>query len=137
MDGDELDRCLTDRVQELDHLAERSPQAGQLADDQPVPSGQLAHQLVKSSVLPRRSTGRLRLEEAVDLKSLLPRVFEDGEPLAPDILVRRRHPEVREVFHRLSMNTPLILLSYRYRIHLIPSVRTDSPKRSFLSDKRS
>ena len=97
--ADEADLPLHQLVDDLDHLAQAAAQAGQLADDQAVPRGQRAEQLLDTPLVPALPRGGLRLDEAVDGEPLLPRVVEDGELLVGQVLGTGRNPQVGDRFH--------------------------------------
>ena len=99
LDRDEADLPLHQVVDDLNHLAQAAAQAGQLADDQAVPHDQRAKQLVDTPLVPALSRGGLRLDEAVDGESLLPRVVEDGQLLVGQVLGTCRNPQVGDRFH--------------------------------------
>ena len=95
----ESDLSLHQLVDELDHLAQAAAQAGQLADDQAVPRGQLAQQLLDAPRGPALPGGCLRLDEAVDGELLLPRVVEDRQLLIGQVLGTLRNAQVGDRFH--------------------------------------
>ena len=99
LDRNEADFPLHQFVDELDHLAQAAAQTGQLADDQAVPRGQLAKQLLDAPLVPALAGGGLRLDEAVDGEPLPPRVVEDGQLLVGQVLGTRRNPQVGDRLH--------------------------------------
>ena len=62
-----------------------------------------AHQLVEPPALFGSLSGGGRLDELVDADVVVACVLEDGEPLAANILLRGRDPQIGDGLHSLSM----------------------------------
>ena len=82
-----------------DNLAERSAEAGELADDQAVSEFESAHQVIKPSALGRRHGRGGGLNKLVDPEAVPAGIFEDGEALALHVLAAGRNSEIGDGFH--------------------------------------
>jgi hypothetical protein len=94
-----VDLSLHQLVNDLDHLAQATAQAGQLADDQTIPRRQQAQQFLDAPLVAPLPGGGLRFDEAVDAEALLPRVVEDGELLVGQVLGTGGNTQVGDGFH--------------------------------------
>ena len=99
LDRNEAHLPLHQFVDELDHLAKDTAQAGQFTDDQAVPCDQGAEQILDAPLGRGLSRGDLRLDEPVDGESLLPRVIEHGDLLVGQILGTCGNAQVGDRFH--------------------------------------
>jgi hypothetical protein len=94
-----VDFLFNQLVHDPDHLPQAPTQAGQLADDQAVPRGERAEQILDAPLCRGLSRGGLRLDELVDDESLSPRVIEHGHLLIDQVLGNRRDAQVSDRFH--------------------------------------